>query len=193
MDANIINSGQTAQRGRSYSATSRDFHPTTMGRPNTSCNECQRQRLGCNALLQPGRVCYNCFRRGLACSITPKRTATNKRRKARQVRDGQPVNTGSMPTPAVAPMTVFDDSPESDQITHEDSPALDLFAPGYTTSASLSRSSDSLARLQQASRLHHLLWNVFTTVLEPRIGLWIGGRACPFAAPNPVRLFKPST
>ena len=164
-----------------------------MGRPNTSCNECQRQRLGCNALLQPGRACYNCFRKGIACSMTPRQTPTSNRKKKRKVVDRHPQHTVTTSSTPDAPVTALDDSPESQHTTPEDSPDLNLFAPSYTTPTSFSTSSDSLARQLQASRLHHLLWNVFTTVLEPRIGLWIGGRACPFTAPNQVRQFKPYT
>ncbi|KIV93137.1 hypothetical protein PV10_04375 [Exophiala mesophila] len=116
--------------------------------------------------------------------MAPRQTPTSNRKRKRKVVDRHPQHTVTTPTTSDAPVTAFDDSPESHHTIPEDSPGLNLFTPSSTTPISLSTSSDSLARHLQASRLHHLLWNVFTTVLEPRIGLWIGGRACPFTAPN---------
>lgn len=73
--------------------------------------------------------------------------------------------------------------------TAPDPPSVpDLFHSNDEASLSLSGSLDSLMKHQQAWRLHYLLWNVFTAVLEPRIGLWIEDGGCPFTAIHSVCL-----
>lgn len=45
-----------------------------------------------------------------------------------------------------------------------------------------------ITKAQQALQLHQILWNIFTALLEPRIGLWIGGSCCPFRSSKTVSL-----
>ena len=152
-----------------------------MGKPLTSCDNCRRARLGCNATLQPGQPCFNCARKGVKCMTKPSTSVT--KRQAR-ILSARPKSSGT---------SLAVDKPSAD------APCDDCAgAPSPVTSHSLSHSgsfqpissvvsSDSMARSQQAQTLHNLLWNVFTSLLEPRIGLWIGGAGCPFMTSNAVR------
>lgn len=158
-----------------------------MGRPNTSCEECQRQRLGCNARLQPGRSCFNCHRKNVACSMKSKRTEMGGFTSARGFQDSCCLRNEASSRES-EPATAFHNINSSHGIVPELVPTMASTPLSYMRPMSLSSTSDHLARHQQAWRLHHLLWNVFTAVLEPRIGLWIGGGGCPFTIINPVRL-----
>jgi hypothetical protein len=40
---------------------------------------------------------------------------------------------------------------------------------------------------EQALRLHHALWDIFTSLFEPQLGLWIGNECNPFKRLNTVR------
>jgi len=158
-----------------------------MGRSSTSCEECQRQRLGCNAIQQPGRACYNCVRRGATCSMTSRKSTTRGRARVRvDRREHLPQSEAS--TELIEQIAGSGRDSDTFEIGDDASPALQPFSPSYATPVSLSKSSDSLAKCQQVWRLHRLLWNVYTTILEPRIGLSVGGSGCPFTANNPVRL-----
>jgi hypothetical protein len=158
-----------------------------MGRPNTSCEECQRQRLGCNAMSQPGRACLNCLRREVVCSMRSKRTEMSGLTKARASKESRP-SRSEAPSLVSEPTTALGNINGGHEVVPEPLPALASLPPSITRPMSLSSTSDDLARHQQAWRLHQLLWNVFTAVLEPRIGLWIGGGGCPFTTDHPVRL-----
>lgn len=158
-----------------------------MGRPPTSCDECHRQRLGCNAILQQGRPCFNCDRKGIVCSMRSKGERIRGRTRDRVSRAARGSGGECQTAISDAATTLGNIHTGTDEIVSGPLSTLMSPAPSYFSPASLSRNSDDMARCQQAGRLHSLLWNVFTAVLEPRIGLWIGG-GCPFKTINPVSL-----
>ena len=155
-----------------------------MGKPITSCDDCRRSRLGCNAVLQNGQACYNCVRKGVRCGFTP-RTASAKSHETIYVPErGQALLNGAS-SPTAEPPVLF--ASVSNWGAHSEPPTeVDSSPSDCSQTTSLSSTTNSLARSQQALRLHGLLWNVFTTLLEPRIGLWIGGAGCPFLTTSTV-------
>lgn len=138
-----------------------------MGRSTTSCDNCRRWRLGCNAKSELDKPCYNCAHKGIQCSNA---TRVSARR-------------DSVDSPSQT-STEFVAADQSGVAVHVDSSFDDTLTPASTeTSFSLaSRLVDS----QQRFRLHDLLWNIYTTLLEPRIGLWIGAGGCPFVTSDMV-------
>lgn len=144
------------------------------GKPYSSCDACRHSRLGCNSRLQAGDSCFNCARKGLNCTFSQSRIRLNDPNKvpaSHKQRANAQRNTIARAT--------------STDPTADHPPPVDnshLIAPLLPTS------QDSLSRTQQALQLHQILWNVFTTLLEPRIGLWIGGSGCPFVQSSTVGL-----
>ena len=148
-----------------------------MGKPITACDNCRRSRIGCNASFSLGRACFNCERKGAKCSFTVKPVSTVLKE---QQEPHLPWETSQLHDGAQQPP--LDNSHDSSDVLVE----LSLSPSACFTASSITTISDSLAKCQQASRLHHLLCNVFITLLEPRIGLWIGGAGCPFLTTNTV-------
>jgi hypothetical protein len=144
------------------------------GKPYSSCDACRHSRLGCNSRLQTGDSCFNCARKGLTCTFSQSRirlSDPNKVSASQKLRANAQRNTTASATstnPTADPPALVDN-------THLSAPLL-------------STSQDSQSRTQQALQLHQILWNVFTTLLEPRIGLWIGGSGCPFVQSSTVGL-----
>ena len=158
-----------------------------MGKPVTSCDNCRRSRLGCNAASQPKQPCFNCARRGVKCTTRPGVAGSRVQAKALSMKKPDIVSgTDSqylLVEPPVSVTEMLDDCGmiliDSQSLRRPSSESLQATPP--------LASSDSLARSQQALTLHNLLWNIFTTLLEPRIGLWIGGGGCPFISSSTVR------
>ena len=155
-----------------------------MGKPITSCSNCRRSRLGCNANLQLGQACYNCARKGVQCELTTSTTGEKRHGKTHMPKKDRRLQNGRQQSSAEPPVTFNNMIDEDDMVlepsTEPESPLSSMAL------ASFSSPSDLLAKSQQAWRLQHLLWNVFTTLLEPRIGLWIGGAGCPFLSASTV-------
>ncbi len=157
-----------------------------MGKPPTSCDSCRHSRLGCNATLQPGQPCFNCARKGVQCVTKP--STSVKKRQARIVSARKlsfPEGTNrTVEKPSTLASAPHGDCAMALASSHSLSPSSSL-QPTFSIT-----SSDSMSRSQQAQTLHDLLWNVFTSLLEPRIGLWIGGAGCPFMTSDAVRSIK---
>ena len=153
-----------------------------MGKPVRSCDNCRRSRVGCNAISNPGQGCFNCVRKGVKCLFRPSATSGKKAQASQGGRVLQ--NGGQLPSPE--PPAPFGNIHDSCSMVFEPSTEFGSSPSRSLPLPSLSNFSDSLAKSQQALRLHHLLWNVFTTDLEPRIGLWIGHAGCPFMTTSTV-------
>lgn len=144
------------------------------GKPYSSCDACRHSRLGCNSRLQTGDSCFNCARKGLSCTFSQSRLRLNDPNKvpaSQKQRPNAQKNTTARAT-------------STDSIADRPAPVTS----SHLTAPFLSTGLDSLSRTQQALQLHQILWNVFTTLLEPRIGLWIGGSGCPFVQSSTVGL-----
>lgn len=120
--------------------------------------------------------------------MTMKRNAPSGRNRVHASQNGHVLQDRTL-SDAIESHEASGHTQDSYGITAAPSPVFESFPSSYAMPLSLSKSTDSLARNHQAWKLHHLLWDVFTTVLEPRIGLWIGSGGCPFAVTNSVRLF----
>ena len=154
-----------------------------MGKPVRSCDNCRRSRVGCNAISTLGQGCFNCVRKGVKCAFRPGATSGKGEKKAQAPQEGRVLqNGGQLPSPEPP----FGDIHDSRDMGFEPSAEFDPSPSSSLPPPSLSNFSDSLAKSQQALRLHHLLWNVFTADLESRIGLWIGGAGCPFMTTSTV-------
>ena len=143
-----------------------------MGKPTTSCDNCRRSRIGCDAHLQPGQTCSNCVRKGLKCTRSgdlrnPRQWRASKESSVRSV--------GRLPA-REAPLAEHHAELEFDGILLQNSTPL----PPTALPSPLNL-CDTIARSQQALELHNILWNVFKSILEPRISLWISGAGCPFS------------
>lgn len=156
-----------------------------MGKGITSCENCRRSRLGCNAALsQPDQACFNCARKGVSCTFkrSPNRIRTQTKLSASQQRlKSREVGSLSSFKPSAVAENPGDDITILPEGFAESDPSL-------TSPPMISEFSNSLSRSHQALRLHNLLWNVFTSLLEPRIGLWISGAGCPLMGMNSVSL-----
>lgn len=155
-----------------------------MGKPITSCDHCRRSRLGCNAVLQNGQACYNCLRKGAKCEVTPSTASSKHHGTINMSEIGQDLFDG-VSAPAVEPPALFTGTADWSALA-ERPLEMDSSASDCSLTTSLSNISDTMAKTQQALTLHHLLWNVFTTLLEPRIGLWMRGAACPLLTTSTV-------
>lgn len=143
----------------------------------SSCDPCKRARIGCNASSQGGGPCFNCTRKGIAC------TSIQNQRRSRPRQGGQIVAAG--PSDA--------EEPSDESIPVGDEPDIDNdgnVPSSYTSidpaATPVSETQRRVTRTQQALLLHETLWNIFTSLLEPRIGLWIGGSCCPFQSTKTV-------
>lgn len=138
------------------------------GKHPSSCDACKHSRIGCNVVSQAGDPCFNCSRRGISCTFrqTPTRASHTKPSAATKRKDASIVSSprGGRPAPI---------KQKNGGIQVEPTPSL-------FGQESFSGTQHSITRAQQALQLHQILWNNFTTLLEPRIGLWIGGSCCPF-------------
>lgn len=159
-------------------------------RPFTSCDWCRKSRLGCDAATKNGRGCSNCVRRGKNCSINVRTlqvksigSLTDAKPRLQwifQQRNGR--NTDSAPSlnDIADRQTPPKQNVESEEIT--------VTATGSTTSTPWPSNSnlydssfESVASWRQrALTLHHLLWDIFTRIFEPQLGLWIGNDCNPF-------------
>lgn len=149
-----------------------------MGKPITSCDNCRRSRLGCNAAnALPGHGCFNCSRRGVPCSFRVIVTSADVKNHASSQKSGGIFATGSAADNGSGIGADMSSGPAADS---DSSPS------SIPSQALMSETLDSLARSQQALRLHNLLWNVYTSLLEPRIGLWIAGAGSPFTSSTSV-------
>ncbi len=159
-----------------------------MGKPVTSCDNCRRSRLGCNVALEPKMPCFNCARRGVKCTTRP--GVAGSRVQAKPLSMQQPETTpvtNSLDLPADQPPPPMSDLLDDCTIVLMDSQNLSRISSELSHATSSLSSCDSLPKSQQARTLHNSLWNVFATLLEPRIGLWIGGAGCPFITSSAVR------
>ena len=138
------------------------------GKRPSSCDACKHSRIGCNLVSQAGDPCFNCCRRGISCtcSETPTRANHGKSSTANKRKDASIVENPRVKRPA--PLRQESDGDQADP------------TPLPLGQASFSGTQHSITKAQQALQLHQILWNIFTTLLEPRIGLWIGGSGCPF-------------
>ena len=138
------------------------------GKRPSSCDACKHSRIGCNVVSQAGDPCFNCSRRGLRCTVRqpPTRPSHAKSSSATKRKDAGVV--GSLRRAHTAPVREENGGTQVE-------PAPSLFGQ-----ESLTGTQHSITRAQQALQLHQILWNIFSTLLEPRIGLWIGGSCCPF-------------
>ncbi|KAJ9612974.1 hypothetical protein H2200_002915 [Cladophialophora chaetospira] len=145
------------------------------GKPYSSCDACRHSRIGCNLTFQTGNSCFNCLRKGINCTFSQSRIRLNEPNKAAASNKQRAVARalGSQRTVPAEPAT---DSTQAAQAVQAPAPVGNRLL-GATAA---SREQDTLSRRQQALQLHQILWNLFTNVLEPRIGLWIGGSGCPF-------------
>ena len=57
----------------------------------------------------------------------------------------------------------------------------------YSKNYSFSSNEDINSRRHQALTLHHVLWDIFTSLFEPQLGLWIGNDCNPFKRLTTVR------
>ena len=141
----------------------------------SSCDACKRARLGCNASSQGGGPCFNCSRKGITCTSTQNQRRFRPKSKGEVALVEQSVAETSSATPD-AFSDERDNGPEAPTSSTPADPSI--FA--------LSETQHRVTRSQQALLLHETLWNIFTTLLEPRIGLWIGGSCCPFQSTKTV-------
>lgn len=153
----------------------------------TSCDNCRRLRLGCNVASELKPPCFNCARRGVKCMTRP--GVAGSRVQADQVSIAPP-DTARVPNLQHLPVEqqpppMSDLLEDCTMVLTDSQSASRPSSESSHTKSSLS-SCDSLAKSQQARTLHDLLWNVFATLLEPRIGLWIGGAGCPFITSSAV-------
>ena len=158
----------------------------TMGKPITSCDRCRRSRLGCNAVSQNGQACYNCFRKGAKCEFTPSMPSAKSHGTINMSEIAQDLPDGVFAS-AVEPPALFTGAADWGALA-EGSSETESSTSDWSLTTSLSTVSDTMAKTQQALTLHHLLWNVFHTLLEPRIGLWMGGAACPLLTTSTVSI-----
>ena len=159
-----------------------------MGKPVTSCDNCRRSRLGCNVASEPKPPCFNCARKGVTCITRPGVAGARFQAEPLSMR---PPATVPVPNSQYLPVEQ-PPPPTSDLLDDCTMVLMDSQSPRRLSSESSHATSslsscDSLAKSQQARTLHDLLWNVFATLLEPRIGLWIGGAGCPFITSSAVR------
>ena len=140
------------------------------GKRPSSCEACKHSRIGCNVLSQAGGPCFNCTRRGIRCFL-------------RQVQNGASRSKSSAPN-----KDKDFNITESPRCGHSVPPREENGGILAGPIPSLSGAQSSITRSQQALQLHQILWGIFTVVLEPRIGLWIGGCGCPLTTMTGVSI-----
>lgn len=156
-----------------------------MGKPTTSCKSCRRSRIGCNASLQPGQACFNCVRKGITCSKAA--ISVNKKQKKVTATQGTQSMTKKSHSQTLQPSMIGDSMTED--FCSNTSPTngeLAQIHPATQQLEWLMKASDTPARSQQASQLYEALRNLFTSLLEPRIGLCVCGVGNPFVTASKV-------
>lgn len=139
---------------------------------NTSCDECRKARLGCNASSMAGR-CSNCIRRNRNC---------NKEWIHRHLRERPrttPHTTNSEPgTPGMPESTLKPDSTaDSDEALDKSESIRRLTQKSIISPFGM---EETACRRQQGSVLHHKLWDVFSRIFEPRLALVMASGCCPY-------------
>jgi hypothetical protein len=150
----------------------------------TSCDACRKSRIGCDAARNNGS-CSNCTRRNIICStkvslsisnfsqayVLYKWIAVSKReRKKLRLSKQHHGQEPSRPNDCTTPCAIANDTTSS-------------HPPSFTEAGIISVTSiiDETvgSRRQEALDLHHMLWDIFTTIFEPQLGLWIGNHCNP--------------
>ncbi|OBT67854.1 hypothetical protein VE03_02576 [Pseudogymnoascus sp. 23342-1-I1] len=144
--------------------------PASSRKQYTSCDHCRKSRLGCDAAIRRGGSCSNCLRRSKTCGFEWIEKGRNAQRTsyvpARNASDTPPFERPRANTSCEVAVI------SEEQVWQESVP----HSNNYLSSSN----EDISSRRQQALTLHHVLWDIFTSLFEPQLGLWIGNDCNPF-------------
>ncbi|KAB5585770.1 hypothetical protein GE09DRAFT_37712 [Coniochaeta sp. 2T2.1] len=153
--------------------------PPTYRKQYTSCDQCRKSRLGCDAaVVTSGSSCSNCLRRSKSCSfewIQGRHGIGTGSQRAAHVRSRRAHATAPATASASTIALVNSDTerPAEPAVQSRDA------AVSSSSISTVTSPEVNINRRFKALTLHHVLWDIFTTLFEPQLGIWIGNDCNP--------------